>query len=33
MKINLNNPTEEVQIQIIPLIDVVFCILVFFILA
>ncbi|MEM6402048.1 MAG: biopolymer transporter ExbD [Cyanobacteria bacterium P01_D01_bin.116] len=33
MKINLNNPTEEVQIQIIPLVDVVFCILVFFILA
>ena len=33
MKINLNNPTEEVQIQIIPLIDVVFCILTFFILA
>jgi len=33
MKINLNNSTEEVQIQIIPLIDVVFCILVFFILA
>ncbi|MGB3755153.1 MAG: biopolymer transporter ExbD [Rivularia sp. (in: cyanobacteria)] len=33
MKINLNNPTEEVQVQIIPLIDVVFCILVFFILA
>ncbi|MEM6752553.1 MAG: biopolymer transporter ExbD [Cyanobacteria bacterium P01_C01_bin.38] len=33
MKINLNNPTEEVQVQIIPMIDVVFCILVFFILA
>ncbi len=33
MKINLNNPTEEVQVQIIPLIDVVFCILTFFILA
>lgn len=33
MKINLNNPTEDVQIQIIPLIDVVFCILTFFILA
>jgi len=33
MKINQNNPAEEVQIQIIPLIDVVFCILVFFILA
>ncbi|MBV6622006.1 MAG: biopolymer transporter ExbD [Rivularia sp. (in: Bacteria)] len=33
MKINLNNPNEEVQVQIIPLIDVVFCILVFFILA
>ena len=33
MKINLNNSTEEVQVQIIPLIDVVFCILTFFILA
>jgi biopolymer transport protein ExbD len=33
MKINLDTPTEEVQIQIIPLIDVIFCILTFFILA
>ena len=33
MKINLDVPTEEVQIQIIPLIDVIFCILTFFILA
>lgn len=33
MKINLDQPSEEVQIQIIPLIDVIFCILTFFILA
>lgn len=33
MKINLQTPVEEVQIQIIPLIDVVFCILTFFLLA
>ena len=33
MKINLDTPSEEVQIQIIPLIDVIFCILTFFILA
>ncbi|MBW4487664.1 MAG: biopolymer transporter ExbD [Trichocoleus desertorum ATA4-8-CV12] len=33
MKINLDSPAEEVQIQIIPLIDVIFCILTFFILA
>ena len=33
MKINLDSPSEEVQIQIIPLIDVIFCILTFFILA
>src|SRR5689334_7205199 len=33
MKINLDPPAEEVQIQIIPLIDVIFCILTFFILA
>ncbi|NJP09944.1 MAG: biopolymer transporter ExbD [Leptolyngbyaceae cyanobacterium RU_5_1] len=33
MKIHLDAPPEEVQIQIIPLIDVIFCILVFFILA
>lgn len=33
MKINLDAPPEEVQIQIVPLIDVIFCILTFFILA
>ncbi|OYE06788.1 ExbD/TolR family protein [Nostoc sp. 'Peltigera membranacea cyanobiont' 232] len=33
MKVNLHTPIEEVQIQIIPLIDVVFCILIFFLLA
>jgi biopolymer transport protein ExbD len=33
MKINLHTPIEEVQVQIIPLIDVIFCILTFFILA
>ena len=33
MKINLDSPAEEVQIQLIPLIDVIFCILTFFILA
>lgn len=33
MKINLDAPAEEVQIQLIPLIDVIFCILTFFILA
>ena len=33
MKVNLHSPIEEVQIQIIPLIDVVFCILTFFLLA
>ncbi|MEA5620719.1 biopolymer transporter ExbD [Cronbergia sp. UHCC 0137] len=33
MKVNLDTPFEEVQIQIIPLIDVVFCILTFFLLA
>lgn len=33
MKVFLDNPGEEVQIQIIPLIDVIFCILTFFILA
>ncbi|HLP90730.1 MAG TPA: biopolymer transporter ExbD [Nostocaceae cyanobacterium] len=32
MKVNLHNQPEEVQIQIIPLIDVVFCILTFFLL-
>ena len=33
MKINLDNATDEGQIQILPLIDVIFCILTFFILA
>lgn len=33
MKINLHSPIEEVQIQIIPLIDVIFCILTFFLVA
>ncbi len=33
MKINLDSPAEDVQIQIVPLIDVIFCILTFFILA
>lgn len=33
MKINLQTPIEEVQIQIVPLIDVIFCILTFFLLA
>jgi biopolymer transport protein ExbD len=33
MKVNLHTPVEEVQIQLIPLIDVVFCILTFFLLA
>lgn len=33
MKVNLHTPIEEVQIQLIPLIDVVFCILTFFLLA
>ena len=33
MKINLHSPIEEIQIQIIPLIDVIFCILTFFLLA
>ena len=33
MKINLDTPGDEAQIQIIPLIDVIFCILTFFILA
>jgi biopolymer transport protein ExbD len=33
MKINLDSPIDEVQIQIIPLIDVIFCILTFFIVA
>ncbi len=33
MKVNLHTPVEEVQVQIIPLIDVIFCILTFFLLA
>lgn len=33
MKINIDAPGEEVRIEIIPLIDVIFCILTFFILA
>ncbi len=33
MKINLDNATDDGQIQILPLIDVIFCILTFFILA
>ncbi|MEH1908808.1 ExbD/TolR family protein [Nostoc sp.] len=33
MKVNLHTPIEEVQVQIIPLIDVIFCILTFFLLA
>lgn len=32
MKVNLHTPIEEAQVQIIPLIDVIFCILTFFIL-
>ncbi|MEO0540960.1 MAG: biopolymer transporter ExbD [Cyanobacteria bacterium P01_A01_bin.105] len=33
MKLDLDNPNEEVRIEIIPLVDVIFCILTFFILA
>lgn len=33
MKINLDNPGDDARIEIIPLIDVIFCILTFFILA
>lgn len=33
MKINLDSQTEDIRIEIIPLIDVIFCILTFFILA
>ena len=33
MKINLDSPPEEIRIEIVPLIDVIFCILTFFILA
>ena len=33
MKINLDSPLEEARIELIPLIDVIFCILTFFLLA
>lgn len=33
MKVNLQSPIEDAQVQIIPLIDVIFCILTFFLLA
>lgn len=33
MKINLDTPAEDTRIEIIPLIDVIFCILTFFLLA
>lgn len=33
MKINLDTPSEEVRIEILPLIDVIFCILTFFLIA
>jgi biopolymer transport protein ExbD len=33
MKINLDNPAEEARIELVPLIDVIFCILTFFLLA
>ncbi len=33
MKINLDPPVQEVRIEVVPLIDVIFCILIFFILA
>jgi biopolymer transport protein ExbD len=33
MKLNIDGQTDDVQIQIVPLIDVIFCILTFFILA
>ncbi|WP_416672880.1 ExbD/TolR family protein [Egbenema bharatensis] len=33
MKLNYENPEQEVRIELIPLIDVIFCILTFFILA
>ncbi|QIZ71788.1 ExbD/TolR family protein [Oxynema aestuarii] len=33
MKINFDSPDEEVRIELIPLIDVIFCILTFFLLA
>lgn len=33
MKIHLDSPPEDVQVQVVPLIDVIFCILIFFIVA
>lgn len=33
MKLDMNNPQSDVQIEILPMIDVIFCILTFFILA
>ncbi|MBD2185520.1 ExbD/TolR family protein [Aerosakkonema funiforme] len=33
MKINLDSPSDDIKIELIPLIDVIFCILTFFILA
>jgi biopolymer transport protein ExbD len=33
MKINLDTPAEEARIELVPLIDVIFCILTFFLLA
>ncbi len=33
MKVKLHSPLEEIQVPIIPLIDVIFCVLTFFILA
>lgn len=33
MKINLGSPVQEIRIEVVPLIDIVFCILIFFILA
>jgi biopolymer transport protein ExbD len=33
MKINLDSPVQETRIEVVPLIDVIFCILIFFILA
>ncbi|MEW6499728.1 MAG: biopolymer transporter ExbD, partial [Cyanobacteriota bacterium] len=33
MKVNLDTPSEEARIEIVPLIDVIFCILTFFLLA
>jgi len=33
MKVDMNNPQSDVQIEILPMIDVIFCILTFFILA